>query len=315
MKAKLIGIFVSILLIVTTFSVMGMTEEKQVHQVNNRNSGNGDELDQYQNISDDPHCAFDGPEWYAQSFVPNKTITSKVAIFVGRINEPNYLHVGIKYDLNGKIIASTTKHYSSIPTTPNWVEFDIPDVYTPLDKTCYIVITEEGSSHGGHTYKIFGSRTDVYDFGFPYYSHDEGKSWEKKSGDLAFKTYVSGMDTPPNPPSISGPTSGKPGVKLPYRFNAVDPDGDFVKYVIDWDDGNVETTDFYPSGTDVMVYHKWYQRGTFTINVTAIDIYKAESDWTILEVTMPRDRATHNSLFYRLLEQFPLLEKIVCYIL
>jgi hypothetical protein len=36
-----------------------------------------------------------------------------------------------------------------------------------------------------------------------------------------------------------------------------------------------------------------------------------ESDWGELTVSMPRTRATYNSLFLRFLEQFPILQKIL----
>ncbi|MCK4901830.1 MAG: PKD domain-containing protein [Thermoplasmatales archaeon] len=298
---KIIGIFVSVLLIVTTFSAMGMTIENRVYQINDRGSGNGEELDQYQLISDDVRCSFDGPEWYAQSFIPTQSITSKVEIFVEKRNCPNHMYVGIKHDLYGEVIVSTSIHPGLIPATPSWVEFDIPDVYTPLDETCYIVITEEGASPGTSTYQIYGSKTDVYEFGSPFYSHDEAKSWENKQGDLAFKTYVSGMDTPPGSPLIIGPSSGRMGMEILYRFNAVDPEGDDVKYIIDWGDGTtIEMTSFHHSGTDAMIYHEWKWTGTFTINVTAKDRYEAESDWSTFTVSITRDRT--NTVFLEFLD-------------
>ena len=35
-----------------------------------------------------------------------------------------------------------------------------------------------------------------------------------------------------------------------------------------------------------------------------------ESDWGTLIVTMPRDKATNYSLLFRLLERFPLLQRL-----
>jgi hypothetical protein len=40
-----------------------------------------------------------------------------------------------------------------------------------------------------------------------------------------------------------------------------------------------------------------------------------ESDWAELTVTMPRSREVQQMLFYRLLEQFPLLQKILLFYL
>ena len=238
MKKKIIGILVCLFLLISGFlvSISAMGSFSNKNFINNK-SIDGEELDQYQNISDDIRCSYDSPEWYAQSFIPTKSITSKVSIFIVRINCPNNLYVGIKHDLDGDVIVSSSVHTGYIPTTPGWIEIDIPDVYTPLNKPSYIVVTEEGSSPGFCTYQIFGSRSDVYDFGAPFYSHDEGKSWDIKTGDLSFKTYIIGMDTPPLRPTITGSTNGKSGKELLYKFKSLDPDGDDVKYIIDWGDG------------------------------------------------------------------------------
>ena len=94
------------------------------------------------------------------------------------------------------------------------------------------------------------------------------------------------------------------------------PDGDDVYYLIDWGDGTSSGwTEFVPSGTKVNQSHKWWWRGTYKVKVKAKDSYAAQSEWTILEVTMPRNKATVNSLLLRFLERFPLLEKVLLYLI
>ena len=128
--------------------------------------------------------------------------------------------------------------------------------------------------------------------------------------DTASDTTWALINGPPSAPIITGETNGKPGTEYEYTFNAVDPDGDNVKYHIDWDDGDSEETDFNPSGTDVKVKHTWSTQGTYIIKAKAVDIHGAESDWAALSVSMPRNRAI-NSPFLNFLESHPILYQLL----
>ena len=115
----------------------------------------------------------------------------------------------------------------------------------------------------------------------------------------------------PNAPTITGKTNGKKGTEYEYTFNAVDPDGDNVKYHIDWDDGDSDTTAFSSSGTNVKVKHTWSTQGNYTIKATAEDTNGLFGPEGTLSITMPRNRATDNMLLLRFLEQFPFLERFL----
>jgi len=119
-----------------------------------------------------------------------------------------------------------------------------------------------------------------------------------------------GENQPPNKTNINGPNSGKPGKKCYYVFNSIDPEGDDVKYIINWGDNTSDTTDFNLSGTNVTVSHTWTKKGTYIISVKAEDVYGAESDWATLEVTIPRYRAIDITIL-RFFESHPLLFKIL----
>ena len=67
----------------------------------------------------------------------------------------------------------------------------------------------------------------------------------------------------PNAPTIDGPTSGSAGTSYTYTFTATDPDGDDVKYYIDWGDGDTEWTGFSASGIPVVVSHTWGEEDTY----------------------------------------------------
>ena len=126
-----------------------------------------------------------------------------------------------------------------------------------------------------------------------------------------YKPGVSGQ--PPNVPSIVGQASGKAGYEYKYKLNAVDPDGDDVKYIIDWGDNNTEETGFNASGTEVIVKHTWSDEGDYTITAKAQDIYGAEGPEGTLDVTMPKNKPSNFNfkLLERFLERFPLLEKLL----
>jgi len=121
----------------------------------------------------------------------------------------------------------------------------------------------------------------------------------------------------PYPPIVDGPTSGKTGKSYDYIFNAIDPEGNFVKYIIDWGDGNTDTTPFNQPGTDVTVSHIWSTAGTYYIKAKSKDTHDAESDWSnplMMIITKNKNRVI-NTPFLNSLEDHPnlflILQKII----
>jgi len=102
--------------------------------------------------------------------------------------------------------------------------------------------------------------------------------WEKAG--LDFPIDVERISKPPDAPTISGPNTGKPNTDYDFTFNSVDPDGDDVRFIIDWGDGDNETTSFTASGTNLTVSHSWSEKGTYSIIARAEDGYDALSDWS-----------------------------------
>jgi hypothetical protein len=116
--------------------------------------------------------------------------------------------------------------------------------------------------------------------------------------DIFFEYMELSVSNPPGKPSIDGPNQGDPDVAIPFTFNAVDPDGDQVKYHINWGDGNTDTTTLKPSGQDVEVSHTWSQIGTtFTISAYAEDANGVAGPSETKEIYIPRPRARFNNLF------------------
>jgi uncharacterized protein YceK len=123
--------------------------------------------------------------------------------------------------------------------------------------------------------------------------------------DLNYQLLGPGVNNPPEAPSFTGPTKGKPNVDYDFTLNAVDPDGDDVSYFIDWGDGTTTGwTSTYASGTDVIVNHTWTTKGTYAVKAKAKDINNAESDWATLTFKVPRI-ITIKDWFQQFFEQFP----------
>jgi len=116
---------------------------------------------------------------------------------------------------------------------------------------------------------------------------------------------------PPNPPEIEGPTNGVIDVEYDFTFNSIDQNGDDVKFYILWGDGYVDTTSYTPNGTDVTVSHTYKRENTFKIKAKAFDTNSGESDWTEVEITIPRNRQNNNYLINYILERLPNLYLIL----
>jgi hypothetical protein len=123
---------------------------------------------------------------------------------------------------------------------------------------------------------------------------------------------------PPETPSITGPSSGKPGVEYDFNFSTIDPDGDDVYYCVSWGccgSGDFHTYGPFESGVEVTISHSWPEKGDYTIQAYAKDIYDAESGIATLEISMPLNHHIINTLFLRLLERFPNVFPILRYLL
>ena len=112
---------------------------------------------------------------------------------------------------------------------------------------------------------------------------------------------------PPTAPLIDGPTTGIMGEPLTYNFTSTDPDGDDIYYLVrwDWSCGGDQTSEYVPSGEPVSMTHTYNNKGTYSLRAVARDINQAESNWSELEVTIPRTRAPSYLWYQWFLELFP----------
>ena len=65
-----------------------------------------------------------------------------------------------------------------------------------------------------------------------------------------------------------------------------DPNDDDLKYFIDWDDGTVDETGWYPSGQIVEISHELPDPGVYYVRAKAIDTYDFESPWSVYMIVI-----------------------------
>ncbi len=120
---------------------------------------------------------------------------------------------------------------------------------------------------------------------------------------------------PPETPEIEGKRRFKEGEGgiYPYTIYSTDINGDDICYLINWGDGTQEWTDYYASKEEITINVTIpLEKGTYVIfKIKAKDIFGAVSDWATLEVTIPRNRATHTSCWLRFINMFPILKKLL----
>jgi len=159
--------------------------------------------------------------------------------------------------------------------------------------------------------------THAWELGGDYHITAKAKDTHDAEGEWSDPYSVRIGDQAPDAPAITGEINGEVGVEYEYTFNATDPEGDAVYYEIEWGDGtNITDLGPYESGEGVILNHTWYNKGTYTIEARAKDIFGALGDWGTLDVTMPKNRAFNmNPLFLRFLENhprmFPILRQLL----
>jgi len=108
---------------------------------------------------------------------------------------------------------------------------------------------------------------------------------------------VTGPNVSPEAPTIDGNNKGKPGEEYEFTIKSVDPNGDDVRYHIDWGDGTSGWTGYNASDEDVKVKHIWIEKGTYIITAKAQDTYGLNSSETTFEISMPKNKLINSYLY------------------
>jgi hypothetical protein len=235
-------------------------------------------------------------EWIAQGFTPTLDILTRVQLFMFKTGMVSGIQVtvSIRESLNGNDLTNISVNGSEIGYSASWIEFDFADI----------------SVIPGHTYFIVARAPEAdevnaiawnYDINNPY---EDGDAWcafspqfdwflidgpDFPKCDCCFMTF--GLDEPPNAPTIEGKIEGKIDTVYNYTFVTTDPEGHDVYYYIKWGDNTNSTwLGPYSSGKQITIAHSWDKKGKYTIEVKAKDAYGAESNWSHLDVTMPKNK-------------------------
>ena len=114
---------------------------------------------------------------------------------------------------------------------------------------------------------------------------------------IPFTLTAVAVGNPPNAPTIVGPTTGITDTAYTFTLTGTDPDGDTIRYGLDWNSDNlvdqqippstgVPSTDYVPSGTEQSVDHTWLSTGTYTFQALTQDINSGSSGWTTHTITI-----------------------------
>ena len=113
------------------------------------------------------------------------------------------------------------------------------------------------------------------------------------------------VNTPPNIPTITGPSTGKKDVPYDFTIVTTDPDGQDVYYDIFW--GNAGSGDVgpFPSGEEQVFENTWTNFGRYVIKVKAIDSTGAVSEYGEFPFRVGLPRFSENQLLNLIFERFP----------
>jgi hypothetical protein len=152
-------------------------------------------------------------------------------------------------------------------------------------------------------YKTFYWRVDTYD---KMGEFAEGYIW----------SFTTGENNPPTDPKIKGPQSKSRNWIYKFTFMSTDSENHTIQYLVDWDDGTEDLTDFYSSGEEVTLSHSWDSHGLKRIRAKAIDELGAESNWSELLFSVPKtfNFQLFELLFARFPNIFPILRLLFEYV-
>ena len=98
-------------------------------------------------------------------------------------------------------------------------------------------------------------------------------------------------NTPPGVPAIpTGPYNGYSGSEYTFSTTAIDTDGDYVKFIFYWGDGNTSETGLVTSGSSARLAHSWSKPGTYSVRAMTIDSRSSSSSWSeskYIEISAP----------------------------
>ena len=122
---------------------------------------------------------------------------------------------------------------------------------------------------------------------------------ENTNNNIKQKTIVTSENLPPIKPTIRGTVNGNTGTEYEFIISSSDPNGDDLYYWIQWFEGcpGVTWEGPYESGEKITKKYTYEEDGNYVIKVKAKDTSDAESEWSELELKMPK-----NTILNKILE-------------
>jgi photosystem II stability/assembly factor-like uncharacterized protein len=98
----------------------------------------------------------------------------------------------------------------------------------------------------------------------------------------------------PVAPTLSGPGTATTGVQVTFSVSATDPDGDRVRYLVEWGDSTNDSGALVASGQSVSFPHAWNAKGTYPVRALASDENGSASSWSPWTTVVVSDPAPQN---------------------
>jgi hypothetical protein len=118
---------------------------------------------------------------------------------------------------------------------------------------------------------------------------------------------------PDKPETPTGMTRGNVEEKYNFTTSSIEPDNEKIYYKWDWGDGRYsDWLGPYNSGEICEASYSWKDKGEYNVCVISQDIYGEQSEWSDpITVTMPKLFNIFNHWITRLIQRFPVFEKIL----
>jgi hypothetical protein len=101
------------------------------------------------------------------------------------------------------------------------------------------------------------------------------------SASLAVRISSTGQNSPPSKPTRpAGPRQGRAGSSYRFVTYATDPNGDLLRYIMDWGDGSSSEAGPSRPGRSIGGTHTWTAPGRYAVRAAAEDGLGGSSEWS-----------------------------------
>jgi chitodextrinase len=96
---------------------------------------------------------------------------------------------------------------------------------------------------------------------------------------------------PLSQPDVTGPVNGYTNIEYNFSIIVNDSNSD-IKFIINWDDGNIIESGNHTAGSLFIINHTWKKPGQYNITVTASDDQTDATTKKTIEIYAPKDSGT-----------------------